>query len=95
QTWRVPDGTVEFKTLWGAQYTGLQVRKDPGVWIVYLGSLVMALGLYAAFFMSHRRVWARITGDKNGAKVLVAASANKNKAAFEQKIDKLVKTLSQ
>ncbi|HEX8948172.1 MAG TPA: cytochrome c biogenesis protein ResB, partial [Dissulfurispiraceae bacterium] len=37
QTWRVPDGTVEFKTLWGAQYTGLQVRKDPGVWIVYLG----------------------------------------------------------
>jgi cytochrome c biogenesis protein len=90
QTWRVADGMVEFKDLWGAQYTGLQVRKDPGVWIVYLGSLVMAVGLYAAFFMSHGRIWVNLKDDKNGTKVAIAASTNKNKAAFEQKIDKLL-----
>jgi len=90
QTWRVPDGMVEFKDLWGAQYTGLQVRKDPGVWIVYLGSLVMSIGLYAAFFMSHSRIWISLGEEKNSTKVIIAASTNKNKAAFEQKIEKLL-----
>jgi len=31
ETWKSQIGTVEFKELWGVQYTGLQVRKDPGV----------------------------------------------------------------
>ncbi len=93
QTWRVPDGVVEFKKLWGAQYTGLQVRRDPGVWIVYLGSLVMAIGLYAAFFMSHSRIWIRLSNEKKAAKIVVAGSANKNKIPFEQKIEKLVNNI--
>ncbi len=94
QTWNVPDGTVEFKDLWGAQYTGLQVRKDPGVWIVYLGSILMALGLFAAFFMSHSRVWIKLGDEKKTTKVSVAASTNKNKISFEQKIDKFIKTVT-
>ena len=32
--------------------TCLQVAKDPGVWIVYLGCFLMLAGLYVAFFMS-------------------------------------------
>lgn len=94
QTWKVADGTVEFKHLWGAQYTGLQVRKDPGVWVVYLGCLVMTLGLYATFFMGHERLWIRLREDKGGAKVLVAASVNKNKISFEHKIDKITKEIT-
>ncbi len=93
QTWRAPDGTVEFKKLWGAQFTGLQVRRDPGVWLVYLGSLVMAIGLFAAFFMSHARIWVRLIDEKKATKVIVAGSTNKNKIPFEQKIDGFVKNL--
>ena len=93
RTWKVPDGTVEFKNLWGAQYTGLQVRQDPGVWVVYLGCMVMTLGLYAAFFMRHERVWVWLRDEKGGTKVLVAASVNKNKISFEHKIDGIIKEL--
>jgi cytochrome c biogenesis protein len=89
QTWSIPDGTVEFKDLWGAQYTGIQVRRDPGVWIVYLGCIVMSIGLYAAFFMSHARIWITLRDEKGGTKAIIAASTNKNKIAFEQKIEKL------
>lgn len=95
ETWKIQDGVVEFKDLWGAQYTGLQVRKDPGVWIVYLGCLVMALGLYATFFMNHARIWVRLTQDKGGTKISIAASTNKNKLSYEQKIDRLAKLLAQ
>ncbi len=94
QTWKVADGMVEFKHLWGAQYTGLQVRKDPGVWVVYLGCLIMAIGLYTSFFMGHCRVWIWVRDEKGGSRVVIAGSANKNKISFEQTIDKITREIT-
>ena len=94
QTWKVADGMIEFKHLWGAQYTGLQVRKDPGVWVVYLGCLIMAMGLYTSFFMGHCRVWIWVRAEEGGSKVVIAGSVNKNKISFEQKIDKITKEIT-
>jgi cytochrome c biogenesis protein len=92
-TWRTPAGVIEFRDLWGAQYTGLQVRKDPGVWIVYLGCLVMAIGLYTAFFMSHARIWIRVREEKDKTRLTIAASINKNRIAFDHRLDKLAAEL--
>ena len=90
QTWQLRDGNrVEFLTYWGVEYTGLQVRKDPGVGIVYLGCIIMAIGLYITFFMSHRRIWINVVEDKNTTKISIGASSNKNRASFEKKIEKL------
>lgn len=94
-TGRLREGhTVEFVDLWGFQYTGLQVRKDPGVWVVYFGCFAMAVGLFIAFFMSHRKIWIRLTEEKSTARVVIGASANKNRQSFERKIDKLAGFLS-
>jgi cytochrome c biogenesis protein len=93
-TWRLNDGnSVELVDIWRSQFTGLSVRDDPGVWIVYLGCITMAIGLYVAFFMSHRKIWVRVSEEKGGAKVLVGGYASKNREAFERKIDKLVSLL--
>jgi cytochrome c biogenesis protein len=70
-------------------YTGLQVAKDPGVEVVWLGCLLMIAGIYAAFFMSHRRIWVRIQA---GA-VTVGGNASKNPGAFQQTFDGLVERL--
>ncbi|MBA4374403.1 MAG: hypothetical protein C0402_16245 [Thermodesulfovibrio sp.] len=95
KTWNMPDGSrVEFVDLWGVQYTGMQVRKDPGVFLVYLGCIIMAIGLYMTFFMSHRRVWVALTEEKDSVKILIGASANKNRASLEQKIEKLATAIS-
>jgi cytochrome c biogenesis protein len=95
QTWALPDGNrIEFLDYWGVEYTGLQVRKDPGVFLVYLGCLIMSIGLYMTFFMSHRRIWVNISEEKGSVNVLIGASANKSRAAFEGKIDKLVGMLN-
>ncbi|MBN2654768.1 MAG: cytochrome c biogenesis protein ResB [Nitrospirae bacterium] len=93
ETWKTPFGSIQLLDIWGVQYTGLQVRKDPGVWLVYLGCLFMAVGLYAAFFMSHRRIWVHVAEEKGKTTVTVAGSANKNKIQFDQKIDSLTKSL--
>lgn len=90
-TWNLPEGhIVEFVDLWGIQYTGLQVRRDPGVWVVYLGCIVMAIGLYIAFFMSHKRLWVRLIEENNSTKVIIGATANKNRQAYERRIEKML-----
>jgi cytochrome c biogenesis protein len=94
ETWQLPWGDrVEFVDYWGVEYTGLQVRKDPGVWVVYLGCIIMSLGLFAAFFMSHRRIWVKAVEEKNSTKVVIGATCNKNRAAFERKIDRMISVL--
>jgi cytochrome c biogenesis protein len=94
ETWKTPEGyIVQFIEYWGAEYTGLQVRKDPGVRLVYLGSILMTMGLFIAFFMSHRKLWVRIVEDKGNTKVSIGASTNKNRTGFERKIEKMVALL--
>ncbi|MBI5556118.1 MAG: cytochrome c biogenesis protein ResB [Deltaproteobacteria bacterium] len=106
----IADGDSTAVTRPGAEYsfalkeffaTGLQVTKDPGVWSVYIGCIVMLIGLMVAFFLSHQRIWVYITREEDGTSVLVSGNTNKNKPSFEknfnavsQGIDEKLKTLS-
>jgi cytochrome c biogenesis protein len=95
ETWQLPGGhRVEFIDYWGVEFTGLQVRKDPGVWVVYLGCITMSIGLFIAFFMSHRKIWVKAVEEKNNTRVLIGALSNKNRYAFERKIDRLISVLN-
>lgn len=64
-------------------YTGLQVAKDPGVWVVWLGCFMMVFGSMAAFFLSHRRIWVTLTPDGGQTGIKVGGSAHRNQPAFE------------
>ncbi len=70
-------------------YTGLQVAKDPGVWVVWLGCALMVIGISMAFFMSHDRYWVRISGGH----VVLGGSASKNPAGFQRKFEDLVEKI--
>lgn len=70
-------------------YTGLQVAKDPGVWVVWLGCSLMVTGICLAFFFSHKRIWIRVV---NG-RVTMGGSASKNPAGFQLIFDGLVEKL--
>ncbi|MBF0472123.1 MAG: cytochrome c biogenesis protein ResB [Nitrospirae bacterium] len=95
KTWEIPGGhKIELIDNWGGQYTGLQVRKDPGVWLVYLGFMLMVIGLFFAMFTSHKKMWVIMSSEKGRVIINIAASANKNRTAFEEKIDNLSKLLS-
>jgi len=70
-------------------YSGLQVNKDPGVWVVWAGCLLMMAGFYMTFFMSHRRVWVRITEKKGETQVEMAGSSHRNRSEFEKEMDRI------
>jgi len=75
-------------------YTGLQVAKDPGVWVVWLGCLLMVLGSCGAFFLSHRRIWVTIEPLEKGVGVKVGGNAHRNQPAFALFFDDLTKDLN-
>jgi len=74
-------------------YTGLQVTKDPGVWVVYSGFILMIIGCCVTFFMSHQRLCIEVTGKGNRSMVMVAGTSNKNKMGMQRKIEILSEKL--
>jgi len=83
---------ISFK---GLQYTGLQVSKDPGVLVVWLGCTLMVLGLVVCFFLSHRRVWVFIEDKGNKRHILMAGNTNRNQATFTQHFEDLVTSVKE
>lgn len=79
-----------FGGLTSKMFTGLQVAKDPGVNIVWVGCALMVIGLLMAFFLSHQRVWVRLAQGADGRiEVVLAGTASRNRLAFEKRFEKL------
>jgi cytochrome c biogenesis protein len=76
-----------------SEYTGIQATKDPGVWVVWIGCILMCLGIYVVFFTSHQRIWCRVE-EKNGSfKITLAGSSNKDQVAFSGELEQLYKNM--
>jgi cytochrome c biogenesis protein len=88
------DYTITYYDYWGARYTGLQVTKDPGVWVVYTGFILLCIGPLIAFFGSHRKIWVRILDRKGHASITVAGSANRNRLGFEREFNRIVEKIA-
>ena len=88
-------GRFEFRVreLQPKYYSGLQVNRDPGVWVVWLGCFLMMAGFYMTFFMSHRRIWVRMMEKKGETEVEVAGSSHRNRADFEKELDRVSRSL--
>jgi cytochrome c biogenesis protein len=77
-----------------AYMTGLQVARSPAVWVVFLGFLLMFVGMVLAFSMSHRRYWLRMRREEDGRSlVLVAGAARRHLYAFQDEFVALVAAL--
>jgi cytochrome c biogenesis protein len=94
-TWTTEGHTLGLLDVWGGQFTGLQVRRDPGVAFVYLGCLIMSVGLYMTFFMSHRRVWVRMAPEAKGTRVTLAGTAHKAREGFERRMEHAINLLTE
>ena len=75
-------------------YTGLQVSKDPGIWVVYAGFILMIVGIYITFFMSHQQVCVDVASQGKKSRIMVAGTSNKNKLGMQKKVIKLSKHLT-
>ncbi|MBN2384848.1 cytochrome c biogenesis protein ResB [bacterium] len=77
----------------GGFYTGLQVSKDPGVPFIWVGGILLSLGIFLAFFLSHRRYFfilekTEIRGHSK-TRMTLAAKTNANQLALEQEFESI------
>ncbi|MDQ6997431.1 MAG: cytochrome c biogenesis protein ResB [Mariprofundus sp.] len=70
-------------------YTGLQLAKDPGMNVVWVGSGILVIGLCIMFYMPHRKLWLVIRPENDGITVVFAGLTNRNHMAFKQTFNDL------
>jgi len=76
-------------------YTGLQVARDPGVPIVWAGCILITFGLIVSFFISHRRVWAKVWKEGESVHVKLVGNASRNRVAFERWFEETTEEVQQ
>lgn len=76
-------------------YTGLQVTRDPGVWVVYSGFTLMILGCMITFFMSHRRLCVEVVKQGKKSEIMVSGTSNKNKLGMQIHIKNTARKLAE
>ncbi|AFY47029.1 ResB protein required for cytochrome c biosynthesis [Nostoc sp. PCC 7524] len=80
---------VTLKVLDVVGSTGLQIKADPGIPIVYTGFAVLMLGTVMSYF-SHSQIWALQKGDR----LYIGGKTNRAQVAFEQEVLEILDGLS-
>lgn len=70
-----------------------QVARSPGKNIVYLGCLLLVLGIFSMFYVRDRRVWIWVSGDQ-ASRVLLAMSTQRKTLDFEHEFERLKEDLT-
>jgi cytochrome c biogenesis protein len=70
--------------------SGLSIAKLPGKNIFYLGCLMVIIGIFLLFYVTHQRVWlVMYTGENGASHLLFAGSGNRNQSDFRQHFQEL------
>lgn len=69
--------------------TGLQIKADPGIPIVYTGFALLMLGTMMSYF-SHSQIWALQKGDR----LYIGGKTNRAQVAFEQEVLEILNRLT-
>jgi cytochrome c biogenesis protein len=74
----------------------LQVTRSPGKKIVYLGCLLLVLGVFSMFYVRERRLWIWLKpGDNGSTHALMAVSTQRKTLDFEKEFAQLKLQLAQ
>ena len=78
------------------QASVFQVSRTPGKTTVYLGCLLLILGIFSMFYIRDRRVWAWIRPSAaGGSEVLAAMTSQKRTLDFNHEFERFRQALSQ
>ncbi|MBU2550911.1 MAG: cytochrome c biogenesis protein ResB [Proteobacteria bacterium] len=75
-------------------YTGLQVNRDPGVWLVWVGCGLMIVGFFITFFFAHQKLYLGLVAEKNRTRFILAGSTHRNPGSFALKFERLAEAIA-
>jgi cytochrome c biogenesis protein len=89
--------TFELKDFEQVQASVFQVARAPGRNIVYLGCLLLILGIFAMLYVRERRLWIWLepAADGQGSRVSMALSSNRKTLDGDKEFEHLKSRLLQ
>lgn len=75
------------------KFTGLQIAKNPGINIVWIGSTMIVVGITLSSFIYHRRLWVKIIPEQAGVSVHVGGATHKSQIDFQKEFRKLTERI--
>lgn len=85
----IPVNGVNLKVVDVVGSTGLQIKYDPGIPIVYSGFALLMLGVVMSYF-SHSQIWALQVGEK----LYIGGKTNRAQVSFEREVLGILDQLS-
>lgn len=77
------------------QAAGLQITRSPGKNVVYLGCVMLIVGVFLMFYITHQRLWVMIRPEERGSRVMLAGMGNRNQRDFGKVFDNLAEGLDE
>ncbi|MCL1897249.1 MAG: cytochrome c biogenesis protein ResB [Micrococcales bacterium] len=75
------------------QYTVITARRDPGALVMWIGCVLLLVGMMTTFTARHRRYWIRVTESPDEGRVLQVASTDKDEVSIGRHFGDLVADL--
>lgn len=77
------------------KFTGLNVAKDPGTPIVWLGCLLLVVGFMVRLFVPYRRIWGHLAPRPDGGSSLSVAAVGRRDSDLDAEFTSLVTDIRQ
>lgn len=81
----------ELERVW--YVTGLQVKKDPGRPLVYVGFILMILGIFLVYFFEPKTFWIYLEPEEKGTRVILGGYSKRERGFFRLELETLEKKL--
>jgi cytochrome c biogenesis protein len=80
---------VELIGMRAPEFTGIQVKRDPGQPVAYLGFLLLVTGISVHLFLKHKMIWVHLGSDR----MIIAGMARNHPRQFEEEFARIVSEL--
>ena len=89
---------LQIKSFEHKEASGFQITKSPGKDLVYLGCVLLCIGIVLMFYIAHKRIWIIITpsaaeDDKQGSDIIAAGSGDRHQKEFAREFQALSQLL--
>jgi len=84
------DYKFEFKDIQAAQYSGIQMSKDPGVNFIWAGCGFLMIGLFLAFYWPTRDIRFILMETEGKTEIISAGRSAKSKLALESEFSRIM-----